>query len=421
MTRHGFLVALVCAVWLGVPTVTLADWFDNFNDGYYERTPNDPRYDANDPYWTNPNNCVLWDIDNPDWEMHELIGEVWAEGIDDGWLRLYVQGQVMMGLAFLGAGVEDYQDPNVSFTFYDDSAPHYIMALTKTNDPTQGATYVFLHADVITWTGYGFRKAFHPNDSSFAITHFNATDYTFGIKRDWPDPNTAPDEENGFWFAFQFDPDDPNGTGDANDPNNHWFRVAAWNGGKHGWDGEWFMEFPVIHPNWPPGDPNLDMNFDEGISVVAVAGTGDIGIVPDMSFDHVEVRWGSFTNVSRALTITMKDCCDLKIDPDLLDDPNHDPNDLGELRRYTHETGVVLHAAVPCGNKSFKKWTIKGPNDSGDPLYQIVTDTNEVVYLTMDGDYLVKATCKCGGGGIEPFAATVLLVLGLTVVIRRLT
>jgi hypothetical protein len=39
----------------------------------------------------------------------------------------------------------------------------------------------------------------------------------------------------------------------------------------------------------------------------------------------------------------------------------------------------------------------------------------------VDGDYVVKATCKCGGGGIEPFAGMVLLVLGLGVIVRRLT
>jgi len=48
-----------------------------------------------------------------------------------------------------------------------------------------------------------------------------------------------------------------------------------------------------------------------------------------------------------------------------------------------------------------------------------VNDTNEVLYLTVDGDYLVKATCKCGGGGVEPFGAMALLVLGLGVLIRR--
>jgi len=144
--------------------------------------------------------------------------------------------------------------------------------------------------------------------------------------------------------------------------------------------------------------------------------------VPDVysAFDQVEARTGRFDpNNPRTLTVKMKDCSDLTIDPDLLQDANQDPNDLGELRRYTNGTAIVLSAVVPTGNKVFKKWTVKGPNDSGDPLYQIVVDTNELVYLTMDGDYLVKATCKCGGGGIEPFAGMVLLVLGLGVLVRR--
>jgi hypothetical protein len=57
----------------------------------------------------------------------------------------------------------------------------------------------------------------------------------------------------------------------------------------------------------------------------------------------------------------------------------------------------------------------------GDPLYTEFSDTNSVLYVTMGGDYLVKAVCKCGGGGLEPFAGLVLVALGVGVVIRRLT
>ena len=64
-------------------------------------------------------------------------------------------------------------------------------------------------------------------------------------------------------------------------------------------------------------------------------------------------------------------------------------------------------------------WKVKGPNDASDPNYQEIQDTNVVLYLTMDGDYAVKAVFKCGGG-VEPFAGVVLMVLGLGVVIRRL-
>ena len=125
-----------------------------------------------------------------------------------------------------------------------------------------------------------------------------------------------------------------------------------------------------------------------------------------------EVRTGVFTNVSRTLTVKLKDCCELNLEPNLAHP------DGGEKRRYTDGTAIALDTVVPCGSKSFKKWTVKGPNDSGDPLYQIVTDTNEVLFLTMDGDYLVKATCKCGGG-VEPFAGMALLLLGIGVAIRK--
>jgi len=148
------------------------------------------------------------------------------------------------------------------------------------------------------------------------------------------------------------------------------------------------------------------------VSSVASQWTGPT-VSSDAVFDDIECRWGTFTNVFRTLTVVMKDCCELGLEPNLAHPGG------GNNRQYTHGTAIVLDGVVPCGNKSFKKWTVKGPNDSGDPAYQIVTDTNEVLYLTMDGDYLVKATCKCGGGGVEPFAAVVLLLLGLGAVIRR--
>jgi len=134
----------------------------------------------------------------------------------------------------------------------------------------------------------------------------------------------------------------------------------------------------------------------------------------DVKYDHIESRWGYFTNVSRTLTVKLKDCSSLNLEPNLAHP------DGGDKRRYTQGTSIVLDTVVPVGNKVFKKWTVKGPNESSDPLYQIVSDTNEVLYLTMDGNYLVKATCKCGGGGIEPFAGMVLLVLALALTVRRL-
>jgi len=231
----------------------------------------------------------------------------------------------------------------------------------------------------------------------------------------WLDPNNMwntpgyMDEHNGFWMVMQFTSD-----GVPEDPNGKWFQAACWNGDKFDWDGTWTLEKDLGSI-----DANLDW-WPEWYWTEGVCGIGSYcdeaeGFPADCVFDNLEVRTGVFTNTWRTLTITMKDCCELNLDPNL---PHPDG---GTKRRYTSGTPVVLDAVVPCGNKVFKKWTVKGPNQSDDPNYLIVTDTNEVVYLTMDGDYLVKATCKCGGGGIEPFAGMVLLALGLGVLVRRIT
>jgi len=255
-----------------------------------------------------------------------------------------------------------------------------------------------------------------PRDPNWMLADANMLD----PNNMWADPNFM-DEHNGFWIAFQFviiDPNYPSG-----DPNGKGFKATCWNGGKFDWDGNWILEHDMT--GWNAGDPNGDYWPDAytvtGYNGIASWGSDEFGIVSDVAFDNVESRHGVFTNVGRWLTLKKKDCQELTVDPDLLAEPNQDPNNLNLLRRYTDGTAIVLHSVVPVGNKAFKKWTIKGPNDSGDPSYQVVVDTNEVVYLTMDGDYLVKATCKCGGGGIEPFAAIVLMVLGLGVLVRRLT
>ncbi len=397
---HAVVVAGALLVFLVLSCATaLADYYDNFDDGQYCQDPNDP--DLFDPN--------QWDIDNPHWTIEEVLGDTFLADASDGWLRLYASSAWDMYM-FIAAGAHDEDlDPNTSATYFDDSAPHYVMARVKVSDPNTGESMLFIHGDPVTWTTYC--ASLEHDDNAFRCVWLNGLDRIRLGRVDLPHL----DETNGFWVVAQLDAD--------GDPNHSYFRMAAWNGGKYDWDGVWRPDKHIL-TTW---DPNTYEYWGEGLSGVAEmqgpqAGDGDAA---DAKFDNVEIRWGTFTNTYRTLTIKMKDCCDLNIEPDILADSNNiDPNnynpvvDPDNLRRYTNGTAVVLDAVVPCGNKSFKKWTVKGPNDSGDPLYQIVVDTNEVVYLTMDGDYLVKATCKCGGGGMAPPMLS-LLTLGALALLRR--
>jgi len=261
------------------------------------------------------------------------------------------------------------------------------------------------------------------------------------------------------WMLIQFDPfgpnHDANNPDDPNDPNCHWVRGAAWVGAKHDWSGTWMLEGNCVgdllgedisDPIFGdfPFDPNIhmDMYVHEG-GYNAVAGfSGGESIEPntsaycvDASYDDFECRWGYFTNVSHTLTLSVvkPQFGVVHIDPDILDDPNeagwHDPSgpsgydpnfplNPSFLRRYTNGTAIVL-TAQPLTGKSLKQWTIYDPNYPGDANYA-VTDTNTVLYLTMDADWEVEAKFKCGAS-VPPFVAMTLLALGLAVVIRRLT
>jgi len=242
---------------------------------------------------------------------------------------------------------------------------------------------------------------FEADDDKYAVAHVNGTD--------WDDGGTYQtradlDEPNGFWMALQFDGD--------GDPNHSYLRSAAWNGDKFDWDGAWDIEHHIF-TSWDPNEPGLSYWSSGlcGVAVVVSQWSTPTGF-SDAKFDGIEVRWGTFTNVFRTLTLKKKDCT-IVLEPNLPDPAG------GDLRRYTNGTVLCLQAE-PVGNKTFNKWVIKGPNQVGDPAYQEINDTNIVLCLTMDGDYWVKGVCKCGGGGVEPFAAVVLLTLGLGVLLRRI-
>jgi hypothetical protein len=416
--RDPWVAAGLCAFVILAPAPLLADYYDGFNDGCYQRDPNDPRYDANDPYWTDPNNPVRWDIDNPDWTVEGLIGSTFFSSAADGWLRIFANATLFPYTA-IGAGVDDLDlDPNTSLTYYDDSAPHYFLSRQKFYDPNWGGIATFIHGDLLHWSAWvvEFEKQL------MILAHVHGTDWDEGVssaKKSRPDIDKA----GGFWLVAQF-------YGDG-DPNHSIFRSAAWNGSKFDWSGTWDLERNIV-TNW---DPNELTYYAAGQCAVGAYGSPATGEEPDSDakFDGIEVRWGTFTNVSHTLhlvKIKSEDYGTVTFDPDLLDDCNNiDPNEVlagdrptfNELRRYTDGTEVVL-AATPAEGRGWKKWKIwTDPNHYPDSNY-VADDTNSVLYLTMDNDYVVEAIFSCSAdSGAFPAVAMALLALMIGAAARRQT
>jgi len=406
----------VCALGIVAPPTALADYFDCFNDGWYERDPNDPRYDANLPYWTDPNNCVLWDIDNPDWEMGTVIGESALFSADGGRLRTFTATVWFPFCAFAAAVDDGDPDANTSMTYGSDIAPHYILSWMEPFHTDKGEIGLFVHADPISWVGLCVTVEMD-GDRPMALASVNADSWKgFGGHS-----RMDLDVENGFWMVLQW-------VGDG-DPNNSYIKTAAWNGDKFAWDGNWDIETHVL-TQWDPNEIGGEgfAYWGEGETVVLVVGAieNESPNVADGRFDNIEQRWGIFTNVSHTLDLTVvkPQFGSVAIDPDLLDDCNNidpnvwDPTDWTALRRYTNGTAVVL-TAEPLSGKMLKKWVIYDPNHPGDANYTS-EDTNTVLYLTLDADWEIEATFKCGSSSALPPIAMVLLGLTLTLVIRRL-
>ncbi len=390
MTKRAVVLSVVCAVGLVGPPPVMGDYWDEFGDGEYAQDPNNP--DIFDPN--------LWDIDNPHWTIRDLITSYEYYSASTGALWLFADTYIP-AFAWLDAQADDGDhDPNTSTAYFDNSGSHYMVAYVMVDPdfPNTGRANLRMYNDAVAhWTAYAcdYVPSYQGGNARTAISSYNGVDRTDG-----PNEYRTDIDPNGFWMALQYD------TNASVDPNNHSVRAAAWNGDKYDWDGQWDLSASLTC--WWPDDL-----WTEGAYSVAVYGdANDSGIVSYMAFDNIECRWGTFTNTHRRLLdVVLKDCCELNLEPNLCY--------AGEPRRYTHGTVVCLDAVVPCGDKSFKKWTIKGPNDALDPNYQVVNDTNEVLYLTMDADYHVKATCKCGGGGMTPLLTMTLGVLGLLSLIRR--
>jgi hypothetical protein len=428
MSSSRLLILAVCAIGIFGPTPGLGDVYDCFDDGFYQRDPNDPRYDANEPYWTDPNNAVLWDSDNPDWTIRHVVGSTFYSSASDGWLRLFADEPVLP-YAFIGATVEDGNpDPNTSITSFDDSAPHYLVARMRNYDPCAGEIVLTLHGNYEHWTAFMASIELEWIEGGplwevrqQTIANLNGTSWGgagAAVSR------TDLDNEAGFWMAFQWDGD--------GDPNHSYARSAAWNGAKFAWDGVWDVEVHVV-TEWDPNDPTFQY-WGEGVAAVAPLGApGDASPGhADAKFDGIECRWGTFTNVSHTLKVAKIKSADygtVTIDPDLLDDSNNiDPNEVlagtrpafDELRRYTAGTEVTL-VADPAPERGWKKWKIwNDPNRYPDPNYE-VSDTNTVIYLTMDRDYVVEVIFSCSASSALPPMVILLLTLSAGVIIRRLS
>ncbi len=228
-------------------------------------------------------------------------------------------------------------------------------------------------------------------------------------------------ERDGFWLLMQFEMD-PNY--DPGDPNGKFIKGAIWQGDKYAWDGEWMLTGELCGPYWSGSTDPMTFYCPEGRSAVA-SWSSDYqnwgnGFPVDVVYDDFEARDGLFDpNNPRLLdlAITNGHMGTVNLNPDV-PDPN-DPNTAdARLCRYTNGTEIVL-IAEPLSGKSLKHWIIWDPNHPDDSNY-VVTDTNSVLYLTMNADWDIEAAFKCGGGSelVMPLGM-VLFALFAGVVIRR--
>jgi hypothetical protein len=491
------LAGLIFVVSVVSPAV--GDYYDNFSDGFWERTPNDPRYDANDPYWTDPNNSVFRDVDNPDWTIYNVLAanplaQIISDSVADNALRMACDRIFVYPIGAMAAGVVTTdRDPNTSPTWQDDTTDHYALVWVyypgyynphdanpkkraSFNDPNydpnyddpnadRGRAMILMHADESVWTGLVFQldfdaqarvgeefpHSYHAILQSFDFSNISSPSAMF--RRVWIEPNdphwgsypnlpygytggcphmlpanqsynpyNGPDfgganidnwERSGFWMLMQFEHDPNHAPGD---PNGKFLRGAMWHGDKYDWDGKFMMEGELSSPGlsgwgsqwyWPAG----------GVFVLASSDEWTNYFPADVAYDNVEVRTGRFSKDPRRLVLTLSHANwgTVTVDPDLRD-PNDPNTPANRLFRYTNGTEIVL-SAEPIGGKTFKEWTVYDPNYPGD-ISHAVTDSNTVLYLTMNADWVVAADFKCGSG-IPPFIAFALCALGLGLIVRR--
>jgi len=453
--------------------------FERVDPNGYGYDANDPYY-TNPIYWTDPNvwdiDNPTWTILKLMGTSYAY--GVGSDAVADKALRLSVVGYTFppITMGFVGAVVNTGDtDPNTSPCYWDDTTDHYILAWCYyTNYPAdpnddKGRFFLCIHTDPVAWTCIGFAleldagtgpldihpHCWHAETQGIDFTQATVAPYYspfWNFERIWVDPNAgdpgsefpdpcdptlvAPDdyddpkwyrvdmnswERTGVWMLCQFTRD-PNFA--PGDPNGKFMKGAIWKGGKFDWDGEYLLDREFSDTWWSGSKPGHNTGLDwykaEGVTVLSIFSDLDYqgGYPGDGAYDNIEARTGTFTNVSHSLDLAVSNphMGSIAIDPDLLDDPNHDPNSYDEQRRYTDGTEIVLVAEALSG-KSFKEWIIFDPNHPGDPNY-IALDTNTVLYLTMNADWEIEAGFKCGGG-VPPFIAATLLALALGVFVRH--
>ncbi|MBN1346008.1 MAG: hypothetical protein JXQ73_25195 [Phycisphaerae bacterium] len=281
-----------------LPGPVRADYFDDFSDGVFKRNdPNNPQYDANDPYYSDPNYLTdpnLWDLDNPDWNVYTLIGvsfsyNIGSDAVADKALRLAVTGYTIGPAPFgaIAAGVNcGIEDPNISPTWWDDTTDHYMLGWCYyTNywpDPNddRGRIGFFMHSDPIDWSCLVFEidfdnKAYAGWQAHQWYTHHLAlqsmyfprvSDPNWGgnpvwnFHRLWIDPNGIQDSNYPFGDPNRHDPNDTTWLEPPEDnsritaiDDTKWLGVSIDQFERNGF----WMLFQFTHdPNYASGDPN---------------------------------------------------------------------------------------------------------------------------------------------------------------------
>ena len=106
-----FGLGLATVLCLIAPANVVADYYDDFSDGDYTGDPNG------------------WDIDNPPWEMLNLVGFTVYRGIvgDQKALRLFADSSIWPYAAYFATVDDGDNDPNTSTTYWDDTTNHYLL------------------------------------------------------------------------------------------------------------------------------------------------------------------------------------------------------------------------------------------------------------------------------------------------------
>jgi len=383
---------------------------------------------------------VPWDCDNPMWQIWAVMGEAWAAWVDPNGFNLWTSALPTWPFAFIGGVVntppyvyrmypDESQDPNLSETFFSKEKSHYELAHVRWINADKGEGVLGQHVSQAGWTGMFLGIQKHPGETPYVYMHC-APDG--GLTWYGPGGSYNLNLAEGVWILFAFDAD-----GDTSVPNAPagvpLWKSAVWEGDKYAnaptaWnDANYVMVSradtgqPLVYKNfgsWKP-EPSRYRFHEKGISLLGVYAVNAEDLPAWIVSNHVECRGAEFSPVARNLDlyVVKPNYGSVDVCP-ALPHPN-DPN-LPDQReyRYTDGTEIVL-AAQPINGKSFGGWAIwTDPSKYPDPNF-MSTDSNSVLYLTMDQDYAVEATFKCGSG-LPPFVAVVLLTLGLAVVIRRL-